>query len=251
MKQMVDKFQQDGVVIGLPLFTAEQVEECNIAFDEVMNWKYETGVEPRFDNLKPGEEMKGRLRQIKDTHLSNTAIHNFLNNRKLGEWAARLIGAKRLAIFTTQQLYKPYSGSKEGIIGWHRDRSYINDSITAWISLSDVKENSGPVVYVKGSHLWGDMGNTQFFYENDLEQIEKIIQERTVSDIPIKWEEVAGVMPTGCVSFHHCDTLHASRNNFSDVPRRSFAVHMCPDTSPKWEQQEGSPRWIEIYNENK
>lgn len=247
-KQMLQKFRKDGVIVGLPLFTREQVDECNIAFDKVMNWEYETGVKPRLDNREPGDLNEGKLRQIKDSHLSNQVIHNFLNNRKLGEWAALLTGAKRIAIFHTQQLYKPNSGSKEGVVGWHRDSSYIYDAITAWISLSEVKEDSGPVVYVKGSHRWGELGNTQFFYNNDLEDIEKIIQERTSSDKSIKWKEIAGVMPPGCVSFHHCETLHASRPNISDVPRRGFAVHMYPDTSPKWKEFEGTPRWIEIHN---
>ena len=49
-------------------------------------------------------------------------------------------------------------------VGWHQDRQYwdgwTDDSelLTAWLALSDVTADSGPMLFVPASHRWGLLG---------------------------------------------------------------------------------------------
>ena len=63
-------------------------------------------------------------------------------------------------------LIKPPGSEKAGRVGWHQDRQYWQRDeglFTAWIALDDVKEESGPMQLVPGSHCWGFLGEDDFF----------------------------------------------------------------------------------------
>jgi ectoine hydroxylase-related dioxygenase (phytanoyl-CoA dioxygenase family) len=144
--------------------------------------------------------------------------------------AAELTGASLVQVWWVQLLVKPSLAADAPVatnIGWHQDRSYWgiweegSELFTAWIALSDVREECGPMRFVRGSHRWGLLKESDFFAQNLSDQR---------SSIPVppgeRWEEVPAILPPGGVSFHDDYTLHASGPNVSGADRRSFAVHL-------------------------
>ena len=71
-----------------------------------------------------------------------------------------------------QLLYKPSVDPDEITptnIGWHQDRHYWqtweegSELFTAWIALSDVTAEAGPMKFVRGSHRWGLLSHSDFY----------------------------------------------------------------------------------------
>ena len=116
-----------------------------------------------------------------------------------------------------QLLLKPPARSEGAAtnIGWHQDRHYWqvweegSELFTAWIALSDVTPEAGPMRFVRGSHRWGLQQSD--FYGQDHEAQRRGIQVPTGHN----WEEVPALLPPGGVSFHHNLTYHGSGPNQS------------------------------------
>jgi len=130
------------------------------------------------------------------------------------------------------------------VVGWHQDKHYWpyweGEVFTAWVAVSDVRADCGPMRFVRGSNHWGYLEGGDFFGSDD---------ERQRSKIPVpdgaEWVEVPAILPPGAVSFHHRLTLHASGPNTSDRPRRSFAIHLRTEKSkPIFGMQEAADYYI-------
>ncbi|HYC88975.1 MAG TPA: phytanoyl-CoA dioxygenase family protein [Thermoanaerobaculia bacterium] len=148
--------------------------------------------------------------------------------------AARLARSPSVRLFHDQIVYKPAGRSlQETGVGWHTDRSYWRTCtsarmLTAWIPLADVDERSGTMTVIDGSHLWPDAEKLRRFHERDVDAVQR---EITPSGA---WIEVPYRMRAGQVAFHHCRTIHGSRQNMSDVPRIAWAVHF-QDEDNRWQ----------------
>ena len=80
-------------------------------------------------------------------------------SRRLGQLLAGSTKAKYIQIWHSQVVWKPRSKNQKGNAGWHRDSQYWpfwskEGLYTAWIALTDVSINSGPLRFIRGSNLW-------------------------------------------------------------------------------------------------
>ena len=184
---------------------------------------FNTGSPP---SSHPGYD-QAKLCKINDAHLANHALYAMLVESELGESVARVTGSKMVQVWASQLLIKPPRSGNSGRVGWHQDRQYWQfwqkdeGLFTAWIALSDVKKESGPMQFVPGSHRWGFLEQGDFF-SSDQDMIRSNIQ------IPVgeRWEEVSVILPLGNISLHHCLTYHGSQENVSNKSRWSLAVHL-------------------------
>ena len=184
---------------------------------------FDTGVPP---SSHPGYD-PGKLCKINNAHLANHALYAMLVESTLGERIAEVTVSKMVQVWASQLLIKPPGSEKAGRVGWHQDRQYWQywqrdeGLFTAWIALDDVKEESGPMQLVPGSHCWGFLGQGDFF-NSDQETL------RASIEIPAgeRWEEVSALLPAGGVSLHHSLTFHGSQENISNRARCSLAVHL-------------------------
>ena len=169
----------------------------------------------------------GVLCKIDNPHRSDTGLRGLATCPQVGRIAAGITGARRVQVWASQLLIKPPGSAAAGHVGWHQDRQYWRvwqrdeGLFTAWIALSEVKEESGPMLFVRGSHRWGflDRGD---FYDRD----QRKLREGIAVPAGAAWEEVPALMPLGGLSVHHCLTYHGSNANVSDAARCSLAVHM-------------------------
>ena len=218
-----ERYRRDGFYFSPPIIPTDLISRVTASMDAVMAGDYETGEPPR-RSWNPGDDPK-RIRKIDQTHLSDRTIYELASHPEIGRWAAALLGAKRVQLWASQMLYKPAGGEVTGNVGWHQDKQYWKymegDLFTAWVAVSDVTAESGPMRFLRGSHRWGLLDSGDFFgHDHEAQQ----------KDIPVpegeSWEEVEAVLPPGAVSFHDRHTYHASGPNVSDAPRRSFAFHL-------------------------
>ena len=227
-------FERDGFCLAPPLVPAELIQRVIPRIDAVMFGEYETGVGPLWDTgLDGSSQNASRIRKIDQAHLCDRTIFEFVTHSAIGHWAAAILGAQTVQLWALQMLYKPPGGSAAGNIGWHQDWQYWktwwedgSEVFTAWVAVSDVSAETGPMRFVRGSHSWGLRDQGDFFStDHDLQR-----QQIGLPD-GAKWEEVPAILPPGGVSFHHRYTYHASGPNISLWPRRSFALHLRTEKS--------------------
>ncbi|HEX4140063.1 MAG TPA: phytanoyl-CoA dioxygenase family protein, partial [Candidatus Methylacidiphilales bacterium] len=161
---------------------------------------------------------------------SDRTILEAVTHPALGQAIAAITGAKFLQAWAVQLLYKPPGGDAKGAVGWHQDYFYWklwwtpeSNVFTAWLALSDVREECGPMHFAAGSQRWGLLDGSDFWDGSDEKKIALPPGE--------KWRDESGAMPAGAFSLHHKLTFHGSRPNVSQVPRYSFAIHLRTDES--------------------
>jgi hypothetical protein len=172
------------------------------------------------------------LVKIEQPQLASSAIRELISHPNLGKWALEITGAEWVQAWWVQLLVKPSGSALKANVGWHQDKYYWGDwepeseLFTAWVALTDVGDDCGPMSFLRGSHRWGFLNQGDFFGQ-DLESLRSSI---ALPDGAV-WDEVSGTLPKGGVSFHDSLTFHGSGANTSGFPRRSFAVHMRTNRS--------------------
>lgn len=218
------RYQDDGIaVVDRQVVPASLVDAAFDAATAVRSGRYNTDVPPTSVRGCGA----GELCKIDDAHIADRDIYRLVTCREIGELAAATVGASMVQVFGTQLLIKPPTDGDAANVGWHQDRQYwqywheVDALFTAWVALSPVPEEAGPVRFVRGSHQWGFLDSGDFFaHDNDALR----------DNIPVpdgyQWEEVAAVLPAGGLSIHHSLTYHGSGPNVSTAERVSVAIHM-------------------------
>ena len=225
------QYDRDGFFLAPPLIPAELLARVRASIAAVYAGKYETGIPPIGQQPKRTQPPT-TLVKIDNSHRSDRTILELVSHPAIGRWAAALTSAKMVQVFATQLLIKPPLPEGQVSVGWHQDMEYWEPSLegnlfTAWVAISDVTADSGPMRFVPGSHHWGLLNSGDFFSSN-LDALKKRIQEKSDRDA---WQEVPTVLPPGGVSFHHNLTVHGSGPNLSTTPRVSFAIHLRTENS--------------------
>jgi ectoine hydroxylase-related dioxygenase (phytanoyl-CoA dioxygenase family) len=225
------RYAEDGFFICPPVVPRELVQRVIPHIEDVLDGKYETGREP-VRRWNSGDSQT-KIRKINDAHISDRTIFDFVTCPEIGRWAATVTGAQTVQLWASQLLYKPSGGDVAGQVGWHQDFMYWKESweadselFTAWIAVSDVKAESGPMSFVPGSHRWGFL-NAGDFFDSDRDHTRATIQVPSGE----AWGEMPAILPPGALSLHHCLTYHASARNISQSPRISFALHLRTEKS--------------------
>jgi ectoine hydroxylase-related dioxygenase (phytanoyl-CoA dioxygenase family) len=221
------QYEADGFCLAPPLVPADLLERVIPRMDAVIRGEYETGCPPHARHFSETDSPH-KIRKVDQPHLCDRTLLELVSHPAVGEWAARITGAKMIQVFAVQLLVKPPGGQSEGNVGWHQDKYYWpyweGDPLTAWVAVSDVTSDSGPMRFVLGSHRWGFLEGSDFFDSDHTGRQKAFSLPKGET-----WEEAAGILPPGGVSFHNCLTIHGSGPNCSTSPRRSFALHLRTD----------------------
>ena len=176
-------------------------------------------------------------------------------------WAARIVRHTRLlavvkAVLDTSNVLiwssdlTVKSPRSSECFGWHQDSAYADlgpehKLVTAWVALSESREENGCVRLVAGSQRLGELSHAGEQRTED----RNLVLGQTVApgDMPALGEEerpgdsrdlgdedgcreVLCQMEAGEASLHGWRTIHSSRPNTSDQPRLGLAIRfMCGD----------------------
>ncbi len=244
------QYERDGYFIfDEPVLDTSLVRRASIGMDMIRAGEYDTGQPPRESPWNPGDD-PNILCKIEVPQLANQAIREVVGSTEIGRWAAAATGASMVQTWWVQFLYKPPAPADDPTalakIGWHQDNYYWNKTweagselLTAWVALSDVNEDSGPMTFVRGSHRWGAVEGSDFFSQ-------KLDNEAIQRPPDSSWEEQPALMPAGAMSLHDWMIFHGSDRNTSSQARRSLAIHLRTNNShPKIEPGEGLLTYID------
>jgi len=226
------RYQNEGFAFGPRVLSPELIRRVNDGMDGVRAGEYETGRAPLDPFWGDDKDPEIHLRKINQAHFANRAIYEALSSAELGRAVAALTGAKMVQVWATQLLHKPGGPAAVGQVGWHQDYQYWqtwftpdSEIFTAWLALSDIEEDSGPMCFVPGSHQWGLIPEGDFHGAADARAQAKILPPGQT------WQEVSALMPAGAFSLHHRLTVHGSHPNRLTTARRSFAIHLRTENS--------------------
>ncbi|MGI9374019.1 MAG: phytanoyl-CoA dioxygenase family protein [Hyphomicrobiales bacterium] len=227
-KTDVTFFEKNGFAVVDALIDPDLLKEAHGSFERIL----EQGELPKGVQLNERagvglSDPQNSMIRINYPHLADESLHRVITESAIGEWAASLLGAEAIQVFFAHMLHKPPDDDPAYKVGWHQDGQYtafFNDHfVTAWIPLTSITPDSSPMNYVVGSHLYDEViGGSSLSSPGSIDEL-KI---RMLDHKKIEWKEEAVVGPLGTVSFHHSMTVHGTRPNYAEYPRRSLTVHM-------------------------
>ena len=156
----------------------------------------------------------------------NPVFKAFMKDSPMPEIAAQVMNSSALNFFYDQLLVKEPNTAEP--TPWHQDLSYWpvkgKQIISVWAPFDAANEESGVVVYVKGSHKWNKLfapsvfgdktGFADIYAKAGLDPLPDIEAERDQHEI-LCWD-----MEPGDVLIHHPLTLHYASGNRSKTERR-------------------------------
>ena len=113
------------------------------------------------------------------------------------------------------------------VAAWHQDSTYFGlrpfDHTTAWVALSNVTKEAGPVEFATGSHIRGQLLQRSNMVKNSV---------NTAGQTIVEWFDKShtecAVLAPGQFSVHHTCTVHQSAPNRSDERRIGIALSYIP-----------------------
>ena len=213
-------WDQRGFHIHGKLFSDAEVEALRTAAEQVCQGQYDLGAPPDCVGWRPGDDPLA-VRKLDNCWKASRVIAAAVLSKKLGHIAGQLLRAPSIRMWHDQLLHKPPHGGK--VVTWHQDWGYWQmigecKTVTCWISLDDVRADSGPMVFLEGSHKLGLKQNPSTISGED-DRMPRSGDCEKLKVVPV-------IIPAGHVSFHHGLTLHGSGRNSSPIPRRALVSHV-------------------------
>lgn len=207
-----------------PLFPGPLIKRARERADAVLRGEYDAGAQP-WVQWQVGEP--GKFQKIDQVHLCDRTLYLIATHKAIGKRAAELCGAEMIQVFATQLFVKPPGGGELGVFNWHHERSYWpcweGEVLAVWIALDDIGPDSGPVVYVEGSHRWPTEQKLGDPFTTDFGAQEERLKQETQGGV---WNKVPALMPRGGAAFHSADTLHGSGPNRSNAVRIGLGISL-------------------------
>ncbi len=219
------QWKTQGYLVFPRMFAGDRLELIRAHFDDVLNGIYDLERRPIVPFASTDRGKATRI--IDNPHWADSIMAAVASDKRIGKIAASLMDTRAVRLWAVQLLSKPPSHSNESVVGWHQDYDYWEcasppELVTAWLPLDDVGTTNGTLSVFEGSHLRGHK-RLRAFMNTNLDPI------AAADDIFEELPERELSLSAGQVSFHHCLTLHGSRPNNSEKPRRAISIHMMPD----------------------
>lgn len=157
-------------------------------------------------------------------HLLCCWANDLIRHRNILDVVEDLIGPDILLFSSRFFIKEPHSTT---IAGWHQDAPFIglrpHDSVYAWVALSDVAADTGPLELLKGSHLRGYLNHESNVVENSMTASGAAISDRLDTS-----GSAQVILEAGQFSLHHTCCVHQSGPNLSDNRRIAIALNYIP-----------------------
>ena len=203
-------------------------------------------------------------RELCNAWKASSVIREVVCSERLGSIACQLMGWTSCRMGQDDVLHKPPGGNA---VGFHQDGAYISDnflprennSLTLWISLDDVDEETGALQYAPGSHRWQTDAGLDFhsatssFHGSNgdyLAPLRHAVHAAHLDDSSVALEDSLETISvsSGEMIVHHQSVWHGSGPNTSKTRQRRALVAHLLDGNVEWSCSAngtgGLPRYI-------
>ena len=196
-------YRRDGFLFGIPALSSEEVAHYRACVEDLL--------------ASCGDELKNHLLQV---HLVQRWADELIRHPVVLDVVEDILGPNILA-WKNKCFYKPADATS--YVSWHQDNYNEHfdseESVTAWIALSDSHPSNGCVRAIVGSHLEGRLPHLEEPKPDNLSTRGPEITE------PFDTTKATFLtLDAGQMSLHHAATIHGSRPNESGEPRIGFAT---------------------------
>ncbi len=207
-EQAVSDFWRDGYYFPLTILSPAEAADCRGRLED-----YETA--------NGGPIASNRRHKV---HLLFTWAQQLIRHEKILDAVEDLLGPDLLC-WTTNFFIK--EAQDPGFVSWHQDATYWglepDDVVTAWVALSGVPMESGPMRVIPGSHRWPQLDHRDTFHAHNLlsrgQEIAVEVDESQAVPMPMR---------AGEMSLHHVKLAHCSDPNRSRDRRIGLAIRYVP-----------------------
>lgn len=223
--EQVEFFRREGYLSGIRILSEQQVDRLNEELVELTDPKH-PGHDLFYEfNSNESDDPDLVLFHALGAWRVAPGFHDILWNPAFTVPASQLLeGAVR---FWHDQLFCKPAGHG-GVVAWHQDYSYWTRTaplahLTCWIGLDDADESNGCLQYIPGSHQWELLPVTGL--AGDMDAIQSVLSEEQRA----QFRPVPAKLKKGEGTFHHGLTVHGSRENRSQRPRRATVINVFRD----------------------
>jgi ectoine hydroxylase-related dioxygenase (phytanoyl-CoA dioxygenase family) len=205
-EDLLETFDRDGVVRIRGLISADWIARLRDAVEAVMA----SPAEFSRDLAEEGREA-GRFFNEIFVSRRNDELRAFIEDSPIAEAAGRVMRSHRVRFFNDQLLVKEPGTSAETL--WHQDLPYFpcdgEQVCSVWVGLDPVRQETGAMSFVKGSHRAGALYAPRNFGTGESYSLDGY--DGPVPDIatdPVGFPTLCYDLEPGDVTIHHGLTLH-------------------------------------------
>lgn len=204
----LDGYWENGFVSPIDVFTPGETKSFRDKFESLEN---------HF-----GGRDKARLFTT-DIHLIQRWAWKVATNPRILGCVSGILGDNVLLWSTNWFIKEP---GDQKIVSFHQDASYWglepHEVITAWVALSDAPNESGPMVFVPGSHKSDLIDHEDTYAPNNLLSRGQVIRKDLSGQ-----ELIEAPLRAGQMSLHHVRTIHGSSANTTNDRRIGMVLRYC------------------------
>lgn len=158
------------------------------------------------------------LPQLLDPSSYEPALKNAAMRANALAIATQLLGPSAELVFEHAVLKPARIGAPTP---WHQDEAFFPihtnyQSVTVWVPLQPVDLSNGCMQFIPGSHRRGVLPHRPLHGDPRLHGLEACGADTSLA--------VSCPLSAGAATVHHCRTLHHAGPNFTEGPRRAYAL---------------------------
>lgn len=238
----IEAFRRDGYVKVEGMLRPDQLAGARRVMDEFLERSRSlTASDDVIDLEDDHTAANPRIRRLKDPHKASPVYDALLRDGRILDTVAQLIGPD-IRMHHTKLNVKPPAGGEA--VEWHQDWAFYpatnDDILEVGLLLDDATEANGALLVVPGSHQ-GPV------FDHHVDGYFAGAMDPAGSDIDLS-RAVALTAPAGSMTMHHVRTVHGSRANLSDRPRRLLLFgYAAADAWPLVNSPQGGFLGFEAY----
>ena len=208
-KEQIEKYNQDGYICPLDVFSANEIKQHRTYFDQLIEKAMQAG---------------WNSYSINGWQAKCSGIYDLVTEPRILDYVQDLLG-ENLICWATHYFCKLAGDPKR--VSWHQDASYWpltpSKTVTVWLAIDDADVENSAMQIIPQSHKHG-----QIEFETSKAEEQNVLNQTVKKPVNYGLSPVALEMKAGQISLHSDLLLHGSEPNTSDRRRCGLTMRFIP-----------------------
>jgi hypothetical protein len=228
--EQIGQFERDGFLIVEGLLTAEEVERAHRALYRLFRGECSGDRRPPvFRRPLPPRPEREVTNHMVHGRLLDDDLWQIATSARLGKMAAALLRTRSVSLMEDQLIEKPPGGPP---VAMHQDAPYLPflrswAVINCWIALTDLTEDSAPLLVLRGSHRWPVAAKPRHFADGGEADLMEVVESARPPGAA--FDPVPLLVKAGDGAFFGALTMHGSPANRSQRTRYAYTLHYAAE----------------------